>query len=285
MKIIRSIKEMQRISKNLRESGKSIGFVPTMGYLHEGHLALIKKAREENDILVLSIFVNPLQFGPEEDFHSYPRDERRDSELAKENGVDFLFFPSIQEMYPQPMTTTIKVKERVDVLCGRKRIGHFDGVAMVITKLFHIVQPDRSYFGLKDAQQVAVIEGLIRDYNFPIQLRTVETVREDDGLAKSSRNVYLTEKERRQAKYLYQSLLFGKDLIEKGERNPSVIIEKIKFYLSDRIEGEIDYIELYSFPQLKPINVLKKKVIIALAVQFSKARLIDNVILDIPDGA
>ncbi|WAA10580.1 pantoate--beta-alanine ligase [Fervidibacillus albus] len=279
MKRIFSIENMQHISHRLKRSGKKIGFVPTMGYLHEGHIALMKKAKEENDIVVLSVFVNPLQFGPNEDFHSYPRDERRDQELAEINGMDYLFMPSIEEMYPESMTTTIKVKQRVDVLCGRKRKGHFDGVAVVIAKLFHIVQPDRAYFGLKDAQQVAVIHGLIRDYHFPVQLRTVETVREEDGLAKSSRNVHLTKSERQQAKYLYRSLLLGKDLIEKGERYPSVILQKIQSFLTERIDGKIDYIEMYSYPELKPLRTIDEDIIIALAVQFSKVRLIDNIIL------
>lgn len=281
MKIIQSIDEMKRLIANLKRDNETIGYVPTMGYLHEGHLSLMKKAREENSVVIISVFVNPLQFGPNEDYDSYPRDFERDELLAKTVGVDYLFYPSVEEMYPNKMTVEINVKKRVDVLCGRKRPGHFDGVATVLTKLFLIIQPANVYFGLKDAQQVAVVNALIKDFNFPICLRAIETVREGDGLAKSSRNVYLTEEERKEAPYLYQSLLKAENEIVAGERNPEIIITKIKESLQNSTSGSIDYVEIYSYPELEELQVIKGKVIVALAVRYSKARLIDNIIIEL----
>ncbi|WP_033828566.1 pantoate--beta-alanine ligase [Bacillus andreraoultii] len=281
MKIIRSIDEMTRLTADLKRNNETIGYVPTMGYLHEGHLSLMKKAREENSVVVISVFVNPLQFGPNEDYDSYPRDIERDELLAKTVGVDYLFYPSALDMYPDEMTVEIKVKKRVNVLCGRKRPGHFDGVATVLIKLFSIIQPTNVYFGLKDAQQVAVVSGLIKDFNFPICLCAIETVREEDGLAKSSRNVYLTEEERKEAPYLYQSLLKAKNEIVAGERNPEIITTKMKELLQEFISGSIDYVEIYSYPELEELQVIEGKVIIALAVRFSKVRLIDNIIFEL----
>lgn len=284
MKIIRTVEEMSNISGQCLQNNQTIGFVPTMGYLHEGHLTLMKRAKEENNIVVASVFVNPLQFGPNEDYAAYPRDLQRDERLAKSVGVDYLFCPTVQEMYPDEMTVEIKVKKRVDVLCGRKRVGHFDGVATVLVKLFSIIRPHHVYFGLKDAQQVAVIDGLIKDLNLPITLRPVETVREEDGLAKSSRNVNLTEAERQEAPFLYQSLVEAKERIFVGERDPDVIIAGIKQFLQNKVNGTIDYVEIYSYPELKPQTRLTGKIIIATAVQFSKARLIDNIILELKGG-
>jgi pantoate--beta-alanine ligase len=281
MRIITSIKEMQQQAKNYKLQGKSIGYVPTMGYLHEGHMALMEKARKENDILVLSIFVNPLQFGAGEDFDAYPRDFERDREVAEGQRVDCLFYPSPDEMYSSASTVKVTVHGRTDVLCGRSRPGHFDGVATVLAKLFNIIMPDRAYFGLKDAQQVAVVEGLVIDLNIPVELVPVPTIREKDGLAKSSRNVYLTSSERNQAKELFRSLQLAKERIDNGERNPHEIISLIEDWLSTHTEAAIDYVSLYSYPELKPVKALSSKVIIALAVKFSKARLIDNLILEI----
>jgi pantoate--beta-alanine ligase len=281
MMVITKIKDMQTAMQQYRREGKTIGFVPTMGYLHEGHVALIKKAREENDIVALSVFVNPLQFGPNEDFERYPRDLERDQRIAKEHGVDVFFSPDVKEMYPHPLSVQVVVKERVDVLCGKSRPGHFDGVATVLTKLFHIVMPDRAYFGLKDAQQVAVVDGLIRDFHFPIQLVAVPTIREEDGLAKSSRNVYLSPEERKEAPALYKALLQAKAAVENGERNAEAVCALVKQYIQTHTHGEIDYAEIYSYPDLKPLETLAGKVIIAVAVRFANARLIDNIILDI----
>lgn len=284
MKIIRTVEEMSNISGQCLQNNQTIGFVPTMGYLHEGHLTLMRRAKEENNIVVASVFVNPLQFGPNEDYDAYPRDLQRDERLAKSVGVDYLFCPTVQEMYPDEMTVEIKVKKRVDVLCGRKRVGHFDGVATVLVKLFSIIRPHHVYFGLKDAQQVAVVDGLIKNLNLPITLRPVETVREEDGLAKSSRNVNLTEAERQEAPFLYQSLVEANERIFAGERDPDVIIEGIKQFLQNKVNGKIDYVEIYSYPELKPQKRLTGKIIIAIAVQFSKARLIDNIILELKGG-
>lgn len=281
MKIIRTITEMQEQMQKLKSEGKTIGYVPTMGFLHEGHISLMKNARPENDILVLSIFVNPLQFGPSEDLDAYPRDFDRDHKIAEAEGVDFIFYPSAEEMYPGNASVKVSVVERTNVLCGQSRPGHFDGVATVLFKLFNIIQPTRAYFGLKDAQQVAVVDGLIRDFNFPIELIPVETVREEDGLAKSSRNVYLNDEERIQAVELSKSLKLARIAVEDGERNPEELVELMKNHLNETTAGTIDYIEIYSYPELGELKTLKGKVIIALAVKFSKARLIDNTILEV----
>lgn len=281
MKVITTIKEMQDEIVNHKGLGQSIGFVPTMGFLHEGHLTLISKARKENDIVVLSIFVNPLQFGPKEDFSTYPRDFERDRALAEGEKVDYLFYPSVEEMYPQVPSVKVVVQERTDVLCGKSRPGHFDGVATVITKLFHIIMPTRAYFGKKDAQQVAVIEGLISDFNFPVQLIPVEIVREEDGLAKSSRNVNLLPEERQQAPVIYRSLQEAKNAIDNGEKNPAVVTNRIKELVTNESIGKIDYVEILSYPQLKPLEKIEGSFIIAVAVKFSKVRLIDNIIIQI----
>lgn len=283
MKVITTIHEMQLEISKIKNQSKSVGFVPTMGYLHEGHLTLIKKARKDNDVVVLSIFVNPLQFGPDEDYDSYPRDFDRDSVLAESEHVDFLFFPSVEEMYPSTPSIKITVEDRTNVLCGKSRPGHFDGVAAVLTKLFNIVMPHRAYFGLKDAQQVAVVDGLIKDFNFPIELIPVDIIREQDGLAKSSRNVNLLPDERIQAPVLYKSLQAAKLSIEKGERNPQVLISLITGMIETETNGRIDYVEVYSYPQLKPLEQLSGTVIIALAVKFSAVRLIDNLIVKIDE--
>ncbi|MFL0472770.1 pantoate--beta-alanine ligase [Priestia sp. 179-F W1.4 NHS] len=281
MKVITTIKDMQQEMKKEKQLGRSIGFVPTMGYLHEGHATLLGAARTENEVVALSIFVNPTQFGPNEDFDTYPRDFERDERVAKEANVDYLFYPSVEEMYKSSRSVAITVRDRVDVLCGKKRPGHFDGVATVLTKLFHIVTPDRAYFGKKDAQQVAVVDGLIEDFNFPVELRAVDTVREADGLAKSSRNVYLTDKEREEAPVLFKSLQSALQLLEGGEKQVEILKETIRKEIEQHRSGKVDYIEVYTYPELKPIKKAAGKIIIALAVQFSKARLIDNVIVDV----
>lgn len=280
LKVITKKREMQQEAKTLLRNNKTIGFVPTMGYLHNGHLKLVEEAKRKNDVVVMSIFVNPLQFGPGEDFESYPRDPRRDQELAAEAGVDILFLPKVEEMYASELTTNITVIQRTDVLCGKNRPTHFDGVVTVIAKLFHIVLPDRAYFGLKDAQQVAVITGLVDDLDFPVEIIPIPTIRENDGLAISSRNAYLTEEERSQAPFLYQSILTGVDLIENGERDPKSLVNDMKKNIQSHMDVDIDYIEILSYPELKQLKQIEGQVIIAGAVRFSKARLIDNIILD-----
>lgn len=280
MKVFHKIKDLRDELKSRRNT-QTIGFVPTMGYLHEGHITLLKEARRKNDLVLLSIFVNPTQFGPNEDFDKYPRDFERDEKIASNAGVDYLFYPTVEEMYPNELKSTMKVTKRVDVLCGEKRPGHFDGVALVVTKLFNIVGPNDVYFGLKDAQQVAVIEGLIEDYNIPVTLNAIPTVREEDGLAKSSRNIYLTENERLEAPFLYKSLQKAVDDIKNGEHNVEQLIEQIAQTIKTETSGTIDYVNIYSYPNLEKIDTINGKIIIAIAVKFSNARLIDNLIVDI----
>ncbi|PHA03583.1 pantoate--beta-alanine ligase [Bacillus pseudomycoides] len=277
MHIITTVQEMQQIAGELRASGKKVGFVPTMGYLHEGHLTLLRQAKKENDIVMLSIFVNPLQFGPNEDLDRYPRDIERDERLAREVEVDYLFYPSVEEMYPTDRTTNVEVVKRTDVLCGKQRPGHFAGVATVLMKLFNITMPNRAYFGMKDAQQVAVIEGFVDDYNIPVTIVPVEIVREEDGLARSSRNIYLSERERQEAPHLYKSLCMAKERIVKGERNPKNITSFIKEYIETNTQGVVDYADLYAYPNLTEVEKISGRMIIAIAVKFENARLIDNI--------
>lgn len=280
MKVITTIKELQQVISLTKQQQKKIGFVPTMGFLHEGHCALLKQARNENDVVVLSIFVNPLQFGPTEDLDRYPRDFDQDQKVAKKLSVDYLFHPSDSEMYPHEPSVTLKVNKRTNVLCGSSRPGHFDGVVTVLTKLFHIVQPDKVYFGKKDAQQVAVVHGLVKDFNFPLEIIAVDTVREEDGLAKSSRNVYLSAEERVQAPTLYQSLQKAIEMICEGETDPDRLISSIEDMIKTETSGEIDYVSILSYPELEKVDrVTENDMIIAIAVKFSKARLIDNIIL------
>jgi pantoate--beta-alanine ligase len=281
VEIITTIKEMQQKVSHLKQEGNSIGFVPTMGYLHKGHLTLVENAREKSDIVVMSIFVNPLQFGPNEDFDRYPRDIERDEQLASGAGVNILFYPDVTEMYKKEMSFQISVQDKVDIMCGSKRPGHFDGVATVLTKLFNIVMPTYAFFGMKDAQQVAVVTSLVEQFNFPIEVVPVQTVREEDGLAKSSRNVYLEESERTEATTLYHSLQLAKELILNGERKPSILQAKMSDYILTNTNAEIDYIEIYSFPDLKPLSYLSGLVLIAVAVRFTNVRLIDNMTIEI----
>jgi pantoate--beta-alanine ligase len=257
-----------------KKGARSIGLVPTMGFLHEGHISLVERAKAENDHVVMSIFVNPAQFGPNEDFDRYPRDLERDSELAEAAGTDVIFAPSVKEMYPRQSAISMSAGPLADVLCGAKRPGHFDGVLKVVTKLFHIIQPGRAYFGQKDAQQLAIIESLVADFNFPLTIRRGEKVRAADGLAKSSRNVYLSEAERNEAPHLQKALQLGKRAALAGEDPVAPMTD----YLKEQVSGEIDYIELLSYPALT--ETIEEEAILALAVQFEKARLIDNLIFN-----
>lgn len=282
MKIIRSVQTMTKEIANINK--KKIGFVPTMGFLHDGHLSLVKEAKLENDIVVMSIFVNPLQFGPNEDFEQYPRDEQQDAKVAEQHGVDILFLPTVNDMYPDEMSVKMTIHHGTDVLCGRSRPGHFDGVITVLTKLFHIVQPKNAYFGLKDAQQFAIVNTLVTQLNFPIQLVGLPTIREKDGLAMSSRNVYLSEKERKEASSINSGLKLGQKLIVDGIKNPATIIKEVKKFISTNTSGKIDYIEILSFPNLDNITTINQQLILAVAVKFNNARLIDNIILN-QDGS
>lgn len=282
MKILNTIKDIRVETKEARRNGKSIGFVPTMGYLHEGHLSLVKRARQENDIVIVSIFVNPTQFGEGEDFQTYPRDLERDSNLVKEAGADIVFSPSVEEVYPSGCSTYVNVEGDItNKLCGASRPGHFKGVTTIVTKLFNIVTPDRAYFGQKDAQQVAVIEQMIRDLCFDIEIIPCPIVREEDGLAMSSRNTYLNDDERRAATVLSKTLSKAEEMIKNGERNAS----KISKLIIDRIENEslseIDYVEIVNDKTLENVEDVKGDVLIALAVKVGKTRLIDNVRLEV----
>lgn len=276
MRIITKIQEMKEAVRAEREKGRTVGFVPTMGYLHAGHSSLLDQARKENDIVCLSIFVNPTQFGPNEDLETYPRDMDRDQLTAEKAGVDFIFFPTVQEMYGDGPSVSVTVTGRTNVLCGRQRPGHFDGVATVLTKLFHIITPDRAYFGMKDAQQVAVVRAMVEDLNFDLQIVPVPIVREEDGLALSSRNVYLLEEERAEAREINAALELAMNAVRDGERDVRVLTQLVKDHIVSETSGEIDYIEIYRYPELTPVDRLEGEVILACAVKFSKARLIDN---------
>lgn len=269
-----------------RKQHASVGLVPTMGYLHEGHASLLSRARSQCDIVVLSIFVNPIQFGPNEDYHHYPRDKERDLRVAKHNDVDIVFMPTTEMMYPTAMKTRICVFDSTDMLCGAARPGHFDGVATVVCKLFHLVQPDKAYFGMKDAQQVAVIQRMVTDLNFPVEIVPCPIVREDDGLAFSSRNVYLSQEERKQALVLSRTL---QQVDAWLQHSVWLTVQELQNKIKNKIEEQplaiIDYVEIVSFPQFAtlqanmPITESTTKVLIALAVRFGRTRLIDNRIL------
>ncbi len=280
MKVVRKIKRMQSIAWEAKRKGKTIGFVPTMGYLHEGHLNLVRIARKRSDLSVVSIFVNPLQFGPKEDFKEYPRDINRDKKLLEREKVDILFYPDEKEMYPDDFATYIKIERLTEGLCGRSRPGHFQGVATVVGKLFNIVMPDFAVFGQKDAQQALVIKRMVRDLNLPIKIIVAPTVREKDGLAMSSRNIYLAPNERKEATVLYHSLMMAREMIKKGERNPSLIIGKMREMIEEK-NGKIDYISIVDTKELRDLDLIKGEVLIALAVYFGKTRLIDNIILEV----
>lgn len=285
MEVIQTIAELQKRLAWRREERQTIGFVPTMGYLHEGHRSLMETAREQADTVVLSIFVNPLQFGPNEDFERYPRDTNRDLQIAEEAGVDLVFLPAVAEMYPRPTRTKVTVAGDVaEKLDAVSRPGHFDGVATVVSKLFHIVQPDFAYFGMKDAQQVAVIRQMVEDLNLSVTIVPCPTVREQDGLAKSSRNVYLSPEERQQAVVLSQALALAR---QYAEENGSADIAALKSLLAEHIRtaplAVIDYAEALAYPDFQTVESWSPKdgtdLLIALAVKFGKTRLIDNTIL------
>ena len=272
MKIVSTIPEL----KEGLPAQQSIGFVPTMGYLHEGHMSLVEAARRENEFVVMSIFVNPTQFGPNEDLDRYPRDFERDEKLAREAGVDLLFYPDTTTMYPLDMAR-VTVRQGADVLCGASRPGHFDGVLTIVSKLFNLVQPTHAYFGLKDAQQVALIEGYVRDYFVPVTIRRCPIIREETGLAKSSRNVYLTETEKEDASRIYKGLMDARDALESGHTFNEVK-QKLTQTLSEIPDSRIDYVELVDYPTLGEATEASSEVLLAVAVQFERARLIDNVI-------
>lgn len=281
MKTINSISRISTLVKMLKKEGKSIGFVPTMGYLHEGHISLVKAARKHTDVVIMSIFVNPLQFGPKEDFEKYPRDIKHDEALADAAGVDIIFCPRAAEMYPKGYATYVNVEGLSNVLCGASRAGHFMGVTTVIAKLFNIVKPDIVYFGQKDAQQVTVIKQMVKDLNMDIEIKSIPTVREFDGLAMSSRNIYLSQDQRRQALVLKRSLDKALSLIKSGERSSEKIIAQMKGLIAEMPMVKIEYVSIADTKDLKDISNISGEALIALAAFVGKTRLIDNVIVKV----
>lgn len=281
MEIVERISEVREIIAGQKVKGSRIALVPTMGYLHRGHLTLVRQAKQEGAFVVMSIFVNPLQFGPKEDFSRYPRDLEHDAQLAQEAGVDLLFHPSVEEMYPQKNRTMVEVGELGDALCGLSRPGHFRGVTTVVSKLFHIVQPDRAYFGQKDYQQYLIIRQMVKDLNFPIEVIPVPIVREEDGLALSSRNVFLTREQRQEAVVLSRSLEEAEKKIRQGERRVDRIEEQIRQKITEESTGEIDYIDIRSADNLTKPEEVKEPIVIALAVKFGTTRLIDNRVVEV----
>ncbi|MGZ4032557.1 MAG: pantoate--beta-alanine ligase [Tumebacillaceae bacterium] len=282
MIIFHTIAEIREFVRQKRSEGLTVGFVPTMGYLHDGHLSLLRAAKEQCDIAVMSIFVNPLQFGPNEDFAKYPRDLARDSELAKSAGLDALFAPSVEEMYPHGRSlTTVSVEEVTTGLCGASRPGHFTGVSTVVTKLFNIVQPDKAFFGLKDAQQVVVLQTTVNDLNIPVEIVPCPILREADGLAMSSRNVFLSAEEREQALVLNRSLQAAQELVAEGERNAQLIEKVVRELIEEQPLANIDYVQIVSMRHLEPLQSLEETALLALAVRFGTTRLIDNTVLPI----
>ncbi|WP_134699007.1 pantoate--beta-alanine ligase [Ammoniphilus sp. YIM 78166] len=279
MKIVDSIESLRKWVAENKANHQTVGFVPTMGFLHEGHMSLVDAAKNRADVVVMSIFVNPLQFGPTEDLDRYPRNLERDQQMAEARGVDLLFVPTVEEMYPQAVKTVIHVSGVTERLCGASRPGHFDGVATVVCKLFNMVQPDFAFFGEKDAQQVAVIQQMVYDLNLPIEIVPCPIVREKDGLAMSSRNVYLNEEERKQALSLSQALREAEQAYLDG-RTPQEVRQLMLEKIQAEPLAEIDYVELLSYPSLEPLESLESSSFIcALAVRFGKTRLIDNLII------
>ena len=282
MILCQNVAELKNLVANFKQDGKSIGLVPTMGALHEGHASLIKAAHAENNITIVSVFVNPTQFGPNEDYAAYPRTLEKDCTVAENAGADVVFAPKKEDLYPNKDMTWVEVTGDITkVLCGRTRPIHFRGVTTVITKLFNLTMPDRAYFGLKDAQQTQVLQRMVDDLFFNVNLRIMPIVREADGLAKSSRNVYLSPEERKAALILSKSLKHAQDLFLQGERNSAKIVDAVTQMIKSEPLSDIDYVEMYKLPGLLPVDeVISGKVLLALAVKFGTTRLIDNVILE-----
>ena len=277
MKIVSTINEVREQVKEWKKEGNTIGFVPTMGYLHEGHASLIDAARKNNGKVVVSIFVNPIQFGPNEDLDSYPRDLEHDAKLCEEHGVDLIFHPTPEEMYGDNFYTFVDMDVLTKELCGLSRPVHFRGVCTVVSKLFNIVTPDNAYFGQKDAQQLAIIKRMVKDLNMPLSIHGCPIIREEDGLAKSSRNTYLSPEERKAALVLSRSVFLGEKMVKEGERDCKKVI-------TEEIEKEplakIDYVEVVDFDTITPTETIGKSVLVAIAVYIGKTRLIDNFIVE-----
>ena len=277
--VVKTVEEVRSYVKTAKREGKTVGFVPTMGFLHEGHKSLIVRAAKENDFVVVSDFVNPTQFGPNEDFEAYPRDIEKDAELCESAGADIIFNPEASEMYDNALTT-VTVDKITKVLCGASRPGHFAGVATVVSKLFNIVAPDRAYFGEKDAQQLMVIKKMVKDLNFDIEIIGCPIIREEDGLAKSSRNTYLNSEERQAALCLSHSLKLGKELIANGETSADIVKSAIKAEIEKEPLSRIDYVEIVDLDTLEQAVRTDTGILTAIAVYIGKTRLIDNFIIE-----
>jgi pantoate--beta-alanine ligase len=280
MKIIAQTSEMRRRSERDRQKGMIIAFVPTMGCLHEGHLSLMREGRKRGDVLVISIFVNPTQFGPGEDYDRYPRDLKRDLALIREVEADIVFTPSVHEMYPDSFQTSVEVHQVTQNLCGISRPQHFRGVTTVVAKLFNIVKPHLAFFGQKDYQQLIAIERMVKDLNMDVQVVGMPTIREPDGLAMSSRNAYLDSKQRKEALSLYQSLVKAGELFEQGERRAAMILQKVRRIIEQENAATIDYVKICDAHTLQDIDEIKAEAILAVAVRIGKTRLIDNIIFN-----
>ena len=281
MQVIKQIEQLKQVVRDAKRQGKTVGLVPTMGYLHEGHLTLMRRARQEQGLVIATLFVNPLQFGPQEDYADYPRDLARDCELAESTGIDVLFAPAVDEMYPAgngKTLTFVDVEKITASLCGASRPGHFRGVATVVTKLFNIAEADVAYFGQKDAQQVVVIRRMAEDLNMNVKIIAVPIVRESDGLAMSSRNKYLDSKQRQAALVLSRSLERAAALLATGERDSSQIVSTVRDLISQEPLAEIDYVSLVDPLTMEALDRVESRALLALAVKFGKTRLIDNML-------
>ena len=281
MKIVGTIKEVRQEVVNWRKEGLSVGFVPTMGYLHEGHQSLIKRAVAENDRVVVSVFVNPMQFGPTEDLDSYPRDLEADAALCEATGAALIFHPEPEEMYTDGFCSFVDMNGLTKELCGKSRPIHFRGVCTVVSKLFHIVTPDRAYFGQKDAQQLAVIKRMVADLNIPVEIIGCPIIREADGLAKSSRNTYLNPQERQAALILSKSIFLGKQMVEEGERSAAAVIKAMSDLIATEPLARIDYVDVVDFATIEKTDIIKGETLVAIAVYIGKTRLIDNFIVTV----
>ncbi|MHB0998011.1 MAG: pantoate--beta-alanine ligase [Armatimonadota bacterium] len=279
MRIFHKISEVREYISKARSDNKSIGLVPTMGYFHEGHLSLMRRACEDNDIVAVSLFVNPIQFGPAEDLRSYPRDLQRDADMAESIGVDFIFNPAPEEMYSDVFNTYVEVLGLTESLCGASRPGHFRGVATVVMKLFNIVQPDKAYFGQKDYQQLRVIERMVDDLNVPVEIIGMPTYREPDGLAMSSRNIYLNSDERKAALIINKSLSYAQTLLNQNVSSVDELGRRVVEFISTEPLAQIDYIQIVDANSLQSIDKIDNKALLAMAVKIGKTRLIDNAIL------
>ena len=278
MKLVHTVNEVREQVKEWKKEGLTVGLVPTMGFLHEGHQSLIAASVKENDRTVVSVFVNPTQFGPNEDFEAYPRDIEKDRALCESTGADLVFNPESEEMYPEGFCTYTNITGLSDALCGKSRPIHFKGVCTVVSKLFNIVGADKAYFGEKDAQQLAIIRRMVRDMNIPVEIVGCPIIREEDGLAKSSRNTYLNPEERKAALILSKAVFAGKDMVENGEKSAEKIVSSMKEIIKSEPIAEIDYVEMVDMNTMKNIDAVEGAVLCAIAVKIGKTRLIDNFI-------